>query len=91
MTNITSKITAIEKVLKKEKDESYKNSVIIAYKRDGVNYYEGDDGIERKVDELEDLHKRVVILPLLNGMSTTPHGHKADFVMNYNEYPYPHN
>ena len=88
MININSKIMAIEKILQHNKYRGYENAVIIAYKRDGVNYYEGDDGIERIVDELEDLNNRVVVLPILNGMGTTPHGHKVDLCLNYNEYPH---
>lgn len=87
MINIYSKIVAIEKVLTKKRNDDYKDAVIIAYKRGGVNYYVDSNGVERRVDSLENLKNRVVILPILNGFGLSNDYH-ADEIINYNEYPH---
>ncbi|MBU4210693.1 hypothetical protein KKC08_05105 [Patescibacteria group bacterium] len=63
MTSLAVRINKLEKVIMSQTND-LRDTVIIAYKRGGVNYYKDKEGVERKVDEVISKHG-LVILPLL--------------------------
>ena len=83
MTNLIARIIKLEKAIMPETND-LRDTVIIAYKKKGINYYKDKDGVEGRVDDIKSKNG-LVILPLLNGKSDPDSD--GDFVINHNEYP----